>query len=99
MNPRILRRLLILNALTALGAAVWTLATPSEPEAARLLGYSYARLGLAGACLLMGVGLAGMAWHTAQAYCTAWGSSLRQEFFRCIRSMSRMAPPPASLTP
>ena len=61
MNPRTIRLLLILNTLTALGAAAWTLATPSEAGAARLLGYSYARLALAGVCLLLAAGLGGMA--------------------------------------
>ena len=53
MNPRTIKLLLCFNALTALGAAAWTLATPSEPGAARLLGYSYARLALAGVEFLL----------------------------------------------
>ena len=61
MNPRTIRLLLILNTLTALGAAAWTLASPSEAGAAKLLGYSYARLALAGVCLLLAAGLGGMA--------------------------------------
>ena len=53
MNSRTITLLLWMNALTALGAAAWTLAYPSEANAARLLGYSYARLALAGFELLL----------------------------------------------
>ncbi len=62
MSPKIFKALLLAAFFEGLAALAWLMATPSKEANARLLGYSYPRLGLAGLVVMILIVLAILAW-------------------------------------
>ena len=67
MSPKILKTLLIAAFFEGLAALAWLMANPSKEANARLLGYSYLRLGLAGLLVTILIVLAFLAWSARLA--------------------------------
>jgi len=64
MSPKILKALLLAAFVEGLAALAWLMANPSKEANARLLGYSYQRLGLAVLVVTILIVLAFLAWST-----------------------------------
>jgi hypothetical protein len=62
MSPKIFKALLLAAFFEGLAALAWLMANPSKEANARLLGYSYLRLGLAGLVIMILIVLAFLAW-------------------------------------
>jgi hypothetical protein len=62
MSPKILRILVLASLCEGVAGLAWLMANPSKQANARLLGYSYLRLGLAGGVVVILGVLAALAW-------------------------------------
>jgi hypothetical protein len=67
MSPKILKVLLLTAFFEGLAALAWLMANPSKEANARLLGYSYLRLGLAGLVVTVLIVVGFLAWSRRAA--------------------------------
>jgi hypothetical protein len=71
MNPKILKALLLAAFCEGLAALAWLMANPSKEANARLLGYSYLRLGVAALVVTILIVLGFLAWNARRAKYTS----------------------------